>query len=129
IHRDLKPTNILVMFQDDKPTVKVIDFGVAKAVSQRLTERTYFTETGQLVGTPEYMAPEQAEANAYDIDTRWDVYSLGVVLYELLSGALPFDSKTLRSAGYNEIQRIIREVDPPRPSARLSGLRNDRHDT
>jgi non-specific serine/threonine protein kinase/serine/threonine-protein kinase len=110
------------MFLDDKPSVKVFDFGVAKAVSKRLTERTYFTETGQLVGTPEYMAPEQAEANALDIDTRCDVYSLGVVLYELLSGLLPFDSRDLRSAGFNEIQRIIREVDPPSPSARLSTM-------
>jgi len=123
IHRDLKPSNILVTEQDDKPSVKVIDFGVAKALSQRLTERTLFTETGQFVGTPEYMAPEQADGHSQmDIDTRSDVYSLGVVLYELLSGALPFDPTTLRSAGYHEIQRIIREVDPPRPSTRLSGL-------
>ena len=122
IHRDLKPSNILVTEVSGRPQVKVIDFGVAKAVSQRLTERTFFTETGQLVGTPEYMAPEQAESNVEDVDTRSDVYSLGVVLYELLSGALPFDPKTLRSRGYNEIQRIIRETDPPRPSTRLSKL-------
>ncbi len=122
IHRDLKPSNILVTLQDGTPLVKVIDFGVAKAVSQRLTERTLFTETGQLVGTPEYMSPEQAEMSGLDVDTRTDVYSLGVVLYELLSGSLPFDPQTLRCAGYNEIQRIIRDVDPPRPSARISSL-------
>jgi tetratricopeptide (TPR) repeat protein len=122
VHRDLKPGNILVTLQDGAPLVKVIDFGVAKAVSQRLTERTLFTERGQLIGTPEYMSPEQAEMGGLDVDTRSDIYSLGVVLYELLTGTLPFEPKTLRSAAYNEIQRIIRETDPPRPSARLSSL-------
>jgi serine/threonine protein kinase len=122
IHRDLKPSNILVMMQEDVPQVKVIDFGVAKALVQPLTARTLFTGTGQLIGTPEYMPPEQAELSARDVDTRSDIYSLGVVLYELLSGALPFDAMTFRSAGYHEIQRIIREVEPPRPSTRLSSL-------
>jgi serine/threonine protein kinase len=122
IHRDLKPSNILVNpgAEGRSPIVKVIDFGVAKAISHTLTDKTIFTEQGQIIGTPEYMSPEQAEMGATDIDTRADVYSLGVVLYELLSGTLPFEAKSLRAAGYAEIQRIIREVDAPRPSTKLN---------
>ncbi|MEL7474168.1 MAG: serine/threonine-protein kinase [Planctomycetota bacterium] len=123
IHRDLKPGNILVGYQDGEPTPKVIDFGVAKALTQQLTERTLYTDRGQLIGTPEYMSPEQADMAELDVDTRSDVYSLGVVLYEVLTGELPFDPRALRSAGYAEIQRIIREVDPPKPSTRLSTRR------
>ncbi|MFO0962590.1 MAG: serine/threonine-protein kinase [Phycisphaerales bacterium] len=121
IHRDIKPSNILVSMHDGTPVPKVIDFGIAKATAGPLTEKTLVTRHRQLIGTPEYMSPEQAEGSP-DIDTRTDVYSLGVLLYELLTGATPFDSRTLRSAADAEIQRIIREVDPPRPSARLSSL-------
>jgi non-specific serine/threonine protein kinase/serine/threonine-protein kinase len=108
IHRDLKPSNILVAVKDGKPLAKVIDFGIAKAISSRLTDATLYTEQGQLIGTPEYMSPEQAEMSAVDIDTRADIYSLGVLLYELLAGAPPVDGKTLRRNAYGEIQRIIR---------------------
>jgi len=122
IHRDLKPSNILVVEQGDKPVPKIIDFGVAKAMSQRLTEKTFFTEMGVLVGTPEYMSPEQADLREQNIDTRTDVYSLGVILYELLAGALPFDAKTLRAAGLEAILRVIREVEPPKPSTKVRSL-------
>jgi serine/threonine protein kinase len=122
IHRDLKPSNVLVSIQDGKPVPKVIDFGIAKAMDHRLTQQTIFTEQGQLIGTPEYMSPEQAEMTGLDIDTRTDIYTLGVMLYELLVGILPFDTKRLRSAAFGEIQRIIRETDPPKASTRLSGL-------
>jgi WD40 repeat protein len=122
IHRDLKPSNVLVSVQDGQPVPKVIDFGVAKAIDQRLTERTLFTQHGLLVGTPEYMSPEQAEMTGLDVDTRTDVYSLGVLLYELLVGALPFDAQALRRAGFDEMRRMIREDDPVKPSTRVSSL-------
>ncbi|CAN5591358.1 hypothetical protein BH09PLA1_BH09PLA1_11070 [soil metagenome] len=122
IHRDLKPSNILVGVKDGKSHSKVIDFGIAKAISSRLTDNTLYTEQGQLIGTPEYMSPEQAEMSAVDIDTRADIYSLGVLLYELLAGAPPVDAKTLRRGAYAEIQRMIREVDPPSPSLRVTRM-------
>ena len=125
IHRDLKPSNILVTMRDDKPIVKVIDFGIAKATDQKLTEKTLFTQFGQMIGTPTYMSPEQAVISELDVDTRSDVYSLGVLLYELLTGSPPFDAQTLRSAGYDEMRRIIREQAPPKPSTRLSTLAED----
>jgi serine/threonine protein kinase/Flp pilus assembly protein TadD len=120
IHRDLKPSNVLVTVQDTTPVVKVIDFGVAKALGQELTGKTVFTSLAQMVGTPLYMSPEQAGMSDLDVDTRSDIYALGVLLYELLTGTTPFDKQRLRAAGYDEIRRIIREEEPPRPSTKLS---------
>jgi serine/threonine protein kinase/Flp pilus assembly protein TadD len=120
IHRDIKPSNVLACLYDGRPVPKVIDFGIAKATGQQLTERTMFTEIGQVVGTLEYMSPEQAELNQLDIDTRSDIYSLGVLLYELLTGSTPLERNRLRSAGVLEVLRLIREEEPPRPSTRLS---------
>ncbi|MCH8343263.1 MAG: protein kinase [Planctomycetes bacterium] len=122
IHRDIKPSNVLVTLHDGQPVPKVIDFGIAKATNAELTEKTLFTEHRQMVGTPQYMSPEQAEMSGLDIDTRSDIYALGVLLYELLTGTTPFDPKRLREAGLNEIQRIIREEEPHKPSTRLSSL-------
>jgi tetratricopeptide (TPR) repeat protein len=122
IHRDLKPSNVLVTLHDTVAVPKVIDFGIAKATTQRLTERTLFTQFAQLVGTPLYMSPEQAEMNSLDVDTRSDVYALGVLLYELLTGTTPFESETLKKVGLDEMRRIIREEEPPTPSQRLSTL-------
>ena len=122
IHRDIKPSNVLVYVEGDKAIPKIIDFGVAKALSQPLTDRTLVTEEGQFIGTPEYMSPEQAQMTGLDLDTRTDIYSLGVLLYELLTGTLPFDSETLRSGGVEHIRHIIREEDPKTPSTRLTSL-------
>jgi serine/threonine protein kinase/dienelactone hydrolase len=122
IHRDLKPSNILVVIQDQERVPKVIDFGVARAISQPLTERTLYTEQGQIIGTPEYMSPEQAQMTGQDLDARSDIYSLGAVLYELLAGVQPFESRMLRQGSPDHLRQVIREQDPKTPSARLSGL-------
>ena len=124
MHRDLKPSNVLVMIEGDSPRPKIIDFGLARAVESRLTDRTLHTEQGALLGTPDYMSPEQAGLSGLDVDTRTDVYSLGVMLYELLTGELPFDPRDLRSKGLAEMQQRIRDIDPPKPSLRLSQLRD-----
>src|SRR3954465_10560369 len=122
IHRDIKPNNVLVAEYDDRAVPKVIDFGIAKATAQRLSERTMFTEFGQVLGTVEYMSPEQAKFNQLDIDTRSDIYSLGVLLYELLAGSTPFEGKRLKEAAFDEMLRIIREEEPPKPSTRFTTL-------
>ncbi|MHC4214365.1 MAG: serine/threonine protein kinase, partial [Planctomycetota bacterium] len=123
IHRDIKPTNVMITLRDDGTGVpKIIDFGIAKATQARLTEKTLFTEFKQFIGTPEYMSPEQAQMSELDIDTRSDIYSLGVLLYELLTGSTPLEVKKLRSAAYDEMLKTIRETEPPKPSTRLSTL-------
>jgi WD40 repeat protein/serine/threonine protein kinase len=122
IHRDIKPSNVLVTQQDGAPLVKVIDFGVAKALGQQLTDKTLFTNFAQMVGTPLYMSPEQATLSNVDVDTRSDIYSLGVLLYELLTGTTPFDKERLSKVGYDELRRILREEEPPKPSTRISTL-------
>ena len=122
IHRDIKPTNVMIAHHDGRPVPKVIDFGIAKAVNQKLTEKTLFTRYAHIIGTPAYMSPEQAELSDLDIDTRTDIYSLGVLLYELLTGTTPFGEEELRKAGYIEMQRVIREQEPAKPSTKLSTL-------
>jgi tetratricopeptide (TPR) repeat protein/serine/threonine protein kinase len=122
IHRDIKPSNVLVTSHDGTPVVKVIDFGIAKAVGQQLTDKTVYTQFAQLIGTPLYMSPEQAGQSGLDIDTRSDIYSLGVLLYELLTGTTPFNQERLKQVGYDEMRRIIREEEPPKPSTRISTL-------
>jgi serine/threonine protein kinase/Flp pilus assembly protein TadD len=129
IHRDLKPSNVLVEIHDVRPVVKVIDFGIAKATGQQLTDKTLYTGIAQLIGTPLYMSPEQAGLSSLDVDARSDVYSLGVLLYELLTGTTPFESETLKQAGYDEMRRMIREDEPPRPSTRLSTIQQARLST
>ncbi len=125
IHRDIKPNNVLVSFLHGEPVAKVIDFGIAKATNQKLTEKTLFTQFASMIGTPAYMSPEQAEMSVIDVDTRTDVYSLGVLLYELLTGTTPFPEKRLRSAGYGEMRRIIAEEEPEKPSTRMSTIEGE----
>ena len=122
IHRDIKPSNVMVTMNDGEAIPKVIDFGIAKATSQRLTEKTLFTHCAQMIGTPEYMSPEQAQMSGLDVDTRTDIYSLGVLLYELLTGATPLGSEELRRAGYGRIQELLRDTEPLRPSTKLNTL-------
>jgi serine/threonine protein kinase/tetratricopeptide (TPR) repeat protein len=122
IHRDIKPSNVLVVSHDGMPVVKVIDFGVAKAIGHQLTDKTIYTQFSQMVGTPLYMSPEQAGQSGIDVDTRSDIYALGVLLYELLTGTTPFDKERLHELGYDEMRRIIREEEPPKPSTRISTL-------
>ena len=125
IHRDIKPTNVLITLNAGVPMPIVIDFGVAKATQQKLTEKTVFTNYAAMIGTPAYMSPEQAEMSRLDVDTRSDIYGLGVLLYELLTGTTPFPEQQLRSAGYREMQRVILEEEPERPSTRLSTLEGE----
>ena len=122
IHRDLKPSNVMVTLQDGEAVPKVIDFGIAKATGQRLTGKTLFTRYEQMIGTPAYMSPEQAALSGLDVDTRTDIYALGVLLYELLTGVTPFDGETLAQAAFDEIRRMIRETEPPKPSTRLHAM-------
>lgn len=122
IHRDIKPSNVLVTLHDGAPVVKVIDFGIAKATGQQLTDKTLFTNFDELIGTPLYMSPEQAALSGLDVDTRSDIYSLGVLLYELLTGTTPLEKERLKKAGFDEMRRIIREEEPPKPSTRISTL-------
>lgn len=122
IHRDLKPSNIMVTMHDDIPVPKVIDFGISKALSHKLTEKSIYTAYGQMIGTPMYMSPEQTQLSGLDVDTRSDIYSLGVLLYELLTGTTPFDGETFKNVEFDELRRMIREDDPPRPSVRISTM-------